>query len=151
MIVHPVHAKMVVIALMGSVNSLVNALLDGWGILAPKVSYIPRIMINKFLQYILPFGRNNHENVSSLHLSDINECEPNPCRNGGECIDGINSYVCNCMPGYGGHDCTLSKSKQICLFCPTEINIIIIFIPWFDNNFKSLHLQISTSVNPNHV
>ncbi len=30
---------------------------------------------------------------------NINECFPNPCRNGGVCIDGINSFKCNCTEG----------------------------------------------------
>lgn len=28
-----------------------------------------------------------------------------PCQHGGICIDGLNSYVCNCMPGYTGTNC----------------------------------------------
>ena len=28
-----------------------------------------------------------------------------PCRNGATCIDGVNSYTCNCSPGYEGTDC----------------------------------------------
>lgn len=36
---------------------------------------------------------------------DINECESNPCQNGGACEDGENSYTCTCLLGYTGHDC----------------------------------------------
>ena len=44
----------------------------------------------------------------SLNLvvySDINECWPTPCENGGTCEDRINSYNCTCVPGYIGKDC----------------------------------------------
>ncbi|KAK3607491.1 hypothetical protein CHS0354_010303 [Potamilus streckersoni] len=36
----------------------------------------------------------------------INECGSNPCQNRGQCIDGINSYTCNCTgTGYRGSRC----------------------------------------------
>ena len=37
--------------------------------------------------------------------TNINECDPNPCQNGGTCTDGINSYTCTCPLGYSGDDC----------------------------------------------
>ncbi|KAF4802579.1 Protein jagged-1 [Turdus rufiventris] len=36
---------------------------------------------------------------------NINDCESNPCRNGGTCIDGINSYKCICSDGWEGTYC----------------------------------------------
>ena len=40
-----------------------------------------------------------------ITLLDIDDCESNPCKNGGCCIDGVDSYTCICSPGYTGHDC----------------------------------------------
>ena len=40
---------------------------------------------------------------------DIDDCDPNPCQNGGECNDGIHSYSCNCALGYDGINCDTSK------------------------------------------
>ena len=45
---------------------------------------------------------------NSLH-SDINDCDPNPCRYDGECIDGIANYTCNCLNGTQGSNCEISK------------------------------------------
>ena len=28
-----------------------------------------------------------------------------PCLNGGTCVDGINSFHCTCVSGYGGDQC----------------------------------------------
>ena len=36
---------------------------------------------------------------------EINECASFPCRNGGDCIDLIGSYLCNCPDDFGGFDC----------------------------------------------
>ena len=37
--------------------------------------------------------------------SDINECSPNPCLNGGACTDQVNGYQCTCSEGYTGDRC----------------------------------------------
>ncbi|XP_054456562.1 hyaluronan-binding protein 2-like [Anoplopoma fimbria] len=39
---------------------------------------------------------------SCIHLS---VCEPNPCRNGGQCIKDGNDFDCLCPVGYGGRFC----------------------------------------------
>ncbi|XP_057188255.1 protein jagged-1a isoform X1 [Triplophysa rosa] len=36
---------------------------------------------------------------------NINDCESNPCRNGGTCIDKINVYQCICADGWQGPNC----------------------------------------------
>ena len=38
-------------------------------------------------------------------LLDIDECVSQPCQNNATCIDGINSYTCDCKPGYTGTLC----------------------------------------------
>lgn len=41
---------------------------------------------------------------------DINECDSSPCKNGGTCADGINSYSCDCVPGYMGSNCEIGNN-----------------------------------------
>uniref|UniRef100_A0A3Q2DSS2 Neurocan core protein n=1 Tax=Cyprinodon variegatus TaxID=28743 RepID=A0A3Q2DSS2_CYPVA len=41
----------------------------------------------------------------SMFPADIDDCQSNPCQNGGTCIDEINSFVCLCLPSYGGATC----------------------------------------------
>ena len=43
--------------------------------------------------------------TGSSCLTDIDECTPNPCQNGGTCIDGSNSFACQCPPGHIGMSC----------------------------------------------
>ena len=40
---------------------------------------------------------------------DVDECASSQCQNGGTCIDGINVYTCNCVPGYAGENCQNGK------------------------------------------
>ena len=37
--------------------------------------------------------------------TDIDECLQNPCQNGGNCSDDINSFICLCQPGFTGSTC----------------------------------------------
>ena len=36
---------------------------------------------------------------------EIDRCASSPCKNGGTCVDGINSYTCLCKLGYTGDHC----------------------------------------------
>ena len=36
---------------------------------------------------------------------DINDCAPNPCKNGATCEDGINQAICHCVDGWTGNTC----------------------------------------------
>ncbi|CAM9812022.1 unnamed protein product, partial [Chrysoparadoxa australica] len=39
---------------------------------------------------------------------NIDECASNPCQNGGNCIDGINSFTCECASGFEGPSCAIN-------------------------------------------
>lgn len=41
--------------------------------------------------------------------ADGDQCKPLPCLNGGECKDGINSYVCWCKLGFSGKNCEIGE------------------------------------------
>ena len=38
-------------------------------------------------------------------MIDIDDCTPNPCENGGKCVDGVDDYECDCVAGFTGDDC----------------------------------------------
>ena len=50
------------------------------------------------------------EQCALFENSDIDDCNPNPCMNGGMCFDGVNNYTCTCAPGYTDTNCTIGKS-----------------------------------------
>ena len=45
-----------------------------------------------------------------IQITDIDDCEPNPCEHGGTCTDGADSYTCECVDGYTGVDCQTSMT-----------------------------------------
>ena len=47
--------------------------------------------------------------ILDLNLTDIFDCDPLLCQNGGICIDGVASYFCQCPKRYVGVNCEESK------------------------------------------
>ena len=45
-------------------------------------------------------------------FSDINDCKGDVCQNSGTCVDLINNYRCECVPGFSGDNCETSKPPQ---------------------------------------
>lgn len=43
------------------------------------------------------------QNRLLLFLIDLNECSPNPCQNGGICLDGNGDFTCECSAGWTGN------------------------------------------------
>ena len=46
-----------------------------------------------------------------LLFTDIDDCAEIECKNGGDCVDGVNEYTCNCQSGYTGQLCETSESS----------------------------------------
>lgn len=44
-------------------------------------------------------------NLYDLGSDPVDNCQPQPCQNEGECIDEINGYSCSCPAGYTQQDC----------------------------------------------
>lgn len=58
-----------------------------------------------------------HQGFGGTHCEiDIDECSPNPCKNGGLCTDGINGFNCTCLHGWRGDNC----EKTYCALSPCE-------------------------------
>ncbi|XP_068810149.1 sushi, nidogen and EGF-like domain-containing protein 1 isoform X5 [Struthio camelus] len=45
--------------------------------------------------------------------SDEQNCSANPCKNGGTCVRGAESYRCDCGPGFKGRRCELAACKKV--------------------------------------
>jgi cysteine-rich repeat protein len=49
--------------------------------------------------------------------TSVNDCLPQPCKNGGVCIDGHLNYTCACSPGYTGRNCTVDINECAPVTC----------------------------------
>jgi hypothetical protein len=47
----------------------------------------------------------NNDVVCYYNISDIDDCNPITCQNGGTCTDLVNGFNCSCMSGYNGSTC----------------------------------------------
>ena len=58
-----------------------------------------------------------------------NNCDPNPCKNNGECIDGAFSFSCiNCANGFTGLTCEESKYETMSKKNRDDLNTINVLI-----------------------
>jgi len=46
--------------------------------------------------------------------TNIDDCDPDPCLNGGICTDGVDSYSCECVDGYTGGNCDMAPIPAGC-------------------------------------
>ncbi len=56
------------------------------------------------------------------NCTNIDDCSPNPCENGGTCTDGVDSFTCVCPAGFEGDTCDIeipecvgNDCDQLCL------------------------------------
>ena len=54
-------------------------------------------------------------------FTDIDDCVNHNCANGGSCMDGVNTYTCNCPPGFTGMYC--EKGKVFNTLAPLTITL----------------------------
>ncbi|CAH1800799.1 unnamed protein product, partial [Owenia fusiformis] len=53
-------------------------------------------------------------------VDGIDDCKDSPCKNYGSCIDGVDSYSCNCVAGYTGRRCETDIDECLSSPCPTN-------------------------------
>ena len=71
--------------------------------------------------------------ISMVIFSDTNECVPDPCENGGQCVNGLGQYLCDCPTQYTGIDCERSKYQY---------NIIVMLYILYSFVYKIMYYSI---------
>ena len=47
--------------------------------------------------------------IHVYYFQTVNDCHLDTCKNGGICEDKINGFVCHCVNGYTGQDCSTGE------------------------------------------
>ena len=87
-----------------------------WGItdlkkLCPMESALGLAKVAKLLYITLKWGEHRMNIqpvwiiVNHVPVSEVNECESNPCQNMANCTDLVNMFTCNCTTGWNGTRC----------------------------------------------
>ena len=50
----------------------------------------------------------------------VDECGSSPCYNGGDCSDGADHYVCNCLSGFSGANCETGFYSTVPSYQPAK-------------------------------
>ena len=74
---------------------------------------------------------------------DIDECESNPCQNGGACVDAVGGYRCTCMAGFGGN--TAKQVRKVLMIILLGINTANMSAHCCDVNLKIFLYSIVSS------
>ena len=63
--------------------------------------------------------RKNRHNDHALctTISEIDECQSNPCQNGGVCTDAVGLFNCECLSGYEGDMCETGNLPSDLITC----------------------------------
>ena len=56
-----------------------------------------------------------------LHIIATDVCYSSPCTNGGSCVGGSTAFTCNCVAGFTGPRCEVSKFYEI------KVTILLLF------------------------
>lgn len=81
-----------------------------------------------FYSILLEKKRSRFSNAL-LSFLDINECDTNPCENGGQCTNSEGSFTCSCAGGWRGPACNQGKfSEYIIRYKSTAKRNIIMYM-----------------------
>lgn len=61
-----------------------------------------------------------YESADDGVCTNIDDCAIQPCENGGDCTDGVNTFSCTCSEGYFGSTCELETDECSSLPCLHE-------------------------------
>ena len=71
-----------------------------------------------------------------LEIVDIDDCNPEPCQNNGTCTDLVNDYHCDCVAGFNGTNCDISKHYQCVIFSFYAKDTIHVSLEIFELDFN---------------
>jgi FG-GAP-like repeat/EGF-like domain/TGF-beta propeptide len=66
------------------------------------------------------FGAEYHPALDVCYQTPDDHCTPNPCQNGGSCVNGWDGYTCSCPAGFQGANCETAIPAGPCAPAPCQ-------------------------------
>jgi Notch-like protein len=79
---------------------------------AAALGYLGEVTEDVDVQLLNATQQQDADAQTELWLVHVDECASSPCRNGGTCLNGIDSYTCICSSLFSGHFCQFRE------YCP---------------------------------
>ena len=91
-----------------------------------------------------------------LLFADIDNCINHTCSNGGSCIDGFDSYSCNCLVGFIGDHCETGRMHVVAVVedliaCAHNFANLINMVSMFDLVKEKLRREFESSRYQNDI
>ena len=93
------------------------------------------------------------ENIDDCFGSSTDPSHPsNPCQNGGQCIDQIDDFVCECLPGFTGKKCQVHVFFICFLIFISSVRKVSKYFQFYQSYFDFLRYSMTlTSVKETHA
>ncbi|XP_038051060.1 protein eyes shut homolog isoform X2 [Patiria miniata] len=107
---------------------------------------IMEVLSNQAAAAPLTDGQSTLDVDPAVTAMDEDNCDPNPCMNGGSCTDGVNSYVCTCAEGFTGNDCEIGLRSVTIVLNVREVNGTVLISSDFTDPNSAASMELAELV-----
>lgn len=94
--------------------------------------------IKRYFLFSSGLGWDRSSNLNNWFFLDFNDCSPNPCHNGGRCIDLVNDFYCECKNDWKGKTCHSRKCSLLWSLDYPEIYFLLVGLEFLKFKIKQL-------------
>ena len=102
------------------VQKWVNGSVPNYGLSLDQMFLPQATKASNFVSSEGTFGAEYHPALDVCYQTPEDHCTPNPCQNGGSCVNGWDGYTCSCPAGFSGASCETPDPVDPCEANPCQ-------------------------------